>query len=960
MSDYQLDEARSPGDVGSGEQRVAKGPRYVAFISYAHSDRTWWGEPWGRYLHRKIESFKLSLGKDSKPRLRPVFLDRAELAAHGSLDSQIESALADSKYLVVICSPTAARSAHVNQEVAFFKSLGREMEVLCLIIGGEPNTNPITGTPRNDECFPQSVRFRVSASGEVTDQPAKPVAADARRGADGTFNAILKVIATLANQSFEGLRQREQSRQLVRRAWLICGLGVIAVAFASLAFFAFGQSEEANRRADVARARMLAARAPAEQKRLRQDELAAQMVLEAFALDGRSGGEATAEIDQALREILAEPFFSTELLVPPTASSAADALLQVSTDGRTVFKRSLKAGVTQIAFNEPGSGRLHFRDLTPEKIEAVAADGKVPVVVAVSQEGVASRLELIGGELQAALLPEWPAGFVPALLDAGTGVVLARGPSGCHALLNLNALANKPACAFVIDQHVSYARSGDRSQMAVASLETGMVKLMHLNGSAPTVRTIALATKDGPQSIAMNNTGTVLAVGSHTGDVWLYQLTRRLTRRLVGRTPGGSINSITFARGDRLLAAADQEGMVTVWNLALPTAPPVRLRGHDGPVDQVVEVPERDALLSTDTGGRIRRWQLNAASAEPVVLHLEEHQKLMFSPKVHSLAMRPNSTQFVVTGDHGLFQLWDATDTSEPRRIFNFGGPQVHVMAAGFSADGSTVAAATVHGHVAVWSADSGDNPIGRFRLAPSVIPWTIGSMVGVNFLIGGSDGTVTYWSEPNSPPQPAASVHGALIRSLHVDASRSGAFTGADDGSVKWVGVDPSRRSSLGPVRVVVPPKGDQFIGGLAVSPAGALLSIAGGTGVALLDLARTPYRIAELQGGDFAAMTVSFSPDKLHLAAGGSDGVIRVWDVVKPDSKPLLLSGHAGYVRQVAFSPDGQQLISGSYDSTVRIWSATTQALVRKACGLLGRKPFTSLEANENRWTQACQVPR
>jgi WD40 repeat protein len=36
----------------------------------------------------------------------------------------------------------------------------------------------------------------------------------------------------------------------------------------------------------------------------------------------------------------------------------------------------------------------------------------------------------------------------------------------------------------------------------------------------------------------------------------------------------------------------------------------------------------------------------------------------------------------------------------------------------------------------------------------------------------------------------------------------------------------------------------------------------------------------------------------------------------------KPIILTGHKGYVRGVAFSPDGKTLASGSFDVTIKLW--------------------------------------
>ncbi|MFP6899820.1 MAG: toll/interleukin-1 receptor domain-containing protein, partial [Opitutales bacterium] len=82
--------------------------KYRAFISYSHKD-----EQWGKWMHRKLESFRVPsqlVGKQSKhgiipSRLFPIFRDRDELPSSARLGEAIREALEQSCHLIVICSP---------------------------------------------------------------------------------------------------------------------------------------------------------------------------------------------------------------------------------------------------------------------------------------------------------------------------------------------------------------------------------------------------------------------------------------------------------------------------------------------------------------------------------------------------------------------------------------------------------------------------------------------------------------------------------------------------------------------------------------------------------------------------------------------------------------------------------------------------------------------------------------
>lgn len=130
--------------------------KYFAFISYKRED-----EEWATWLHHELENYHLPVSLNGRSDLpaefRPIFRDIDELKA-GNLSEQIRNALASSTFLIVICSPNAAKSEWVNKEILEFIEIGKHKgidnirNIFPFIVEGRPHA-----ADQSEECFPDTL-----------------------------------------------------------------------------------------------------------------------------------------------------------------------------------------------------------------------------------------------------------------------------------------------------------------------------------------------------------------------------------------------------------------------------------------------------------------------------------------------------------------------------------------------------------------------------------------------------------------------------------------------------------------------------------------------------------------------------------------------------------------------------------------------------------------------------------
>ncbi len=465
----------------------------------------------------------------------------------------------------------------------------------------------------------------------------------------------------------------------------------------------------------------------------------------------------------------------------------------------------------------------------------------------------------------------------------------------------------------------------------------------------------------GPGKVTWTRDGRIVAVGSGTGRLILYDAATGREKGRVG-VPGAGTSRVVdaYPAGDKVLAIAegtrdavlvDPRTARVIRRMLLPVPASGAGVSRDGRSVAVGDAEGDVVIDDVKTGRVLRRDGAHASTVTNVV----------FSPDGRAAASLSDDQKVLV---------WDV---KSGKLLLTLAGHTGEILGGAFAPDGQTLYTDGLDSSVIKWDVSGGRSfgvttpAFQRIPLRPVPGSWgdvgwsadrrraVLGYVWGLIATVDTATGRLVARDKPIKDVSDLAlspdgrfayvvSTDGTLRR-WDVAARRFDKVTtlgtSQPEGRFRegMVSVSPGGRTlavsthfdngvyvvDASTFRRIAGPVGAGFGGVSAFSPNGQMLALAplnNGPGLALVDMPSGRVRWENRSLTD--ALSLAFSPDGRRIVAGSSEGTIATFDTQSGRRLAGPRLAHPRFVDAVAFAPDGRIILSGGHEGTVRLWDA------------------------------------
>jgi len=398
----------------------------------------------------------------------------------------------------------------------------------------------------------------------------------------------------------------------------------------------------------------------------------------------------------------------------------------------------------------------------------------------------------------------------------------------------------------------------------------------------------------GVTSLATGASGSRLVVGTASGEVTVWPLevapgespqVAEFTQPSARFTYPAAVLDVAVDRQAARIAACGRDNLMRIWDPESGRELQ-RFAGHQGPVLSVAFSGDGRTVVTGGGDNSARLWRVQA---ERVIVADRE--------AVRDLAFLPDGSALLSAGSEAAVRLWDSTG-SETGTIEQKAG----IVDLAIAPDRATLATADAEGTVRLWNlADPKvtatiETPVAQAKQEATDAPQKKPEEKSED----------TADDEPGEPPQVSVA--------FSTDGSKL--LVGGRDNHVRVYDANDARLlqdlTSTSPVT------------GVAFAPDGATIAVAGDADENNAGLYR--FGLEQLiTGHEGAVESIGFAPDG-NLLSGGADGTVRLWNMQEGRELRRYV-GSEQAISRVAVLGDGSRFAAGGRDGVVRVWKAVPE---------------------------------
>ena len=853
---------------------MAQEKEYFAFISYQRKD-----EEWADRLRSKLEHYRLpsSVRKQdaSLPKeIRPIFRDALELAG-GVLAKEIEAALQQSKFLIVICSPNSAKSPWVNKEIQTFIDLGREDRIIPFIIDGTPFSDN-----EETECFPPALRS-LKDERELLGININEMGRDA---------AAVKVVARMFGLKFDTLWQRHEREKKRKKNRIITVLLLFLFAVCGITAWMINKDwnlMKMQARAVAKQADLLISNGDSYTARLISlDVLPSEWIWKYWP-----NRPFVPEVETALRNSINH---ETAILKGIKASISPDGekIAAVSQEGSIMIYNSSNGAlefcseeetqyshsqVWSLGFCDNGKLLAYTTDKTL-KIRDVATGRLLHTIeseygtffsssfspngslIAVGAEYGEIRVFDVnsGKELTVIRIPneEKPdvVNYVRTVVFSADGSHLLSGSvDGKVRIINLKNLKVEETFWGHYDQVVSVAYSPDEKRVASVSWDNKLCIWDVFTGSLIKEVVISNVAGDGCSAVAYRPDGSNIAVASSDHTITILDSDGNKMQTLTRHIDG--INSLCYYPNGKFLLSGASDNTVRIWELDNCQEWDNNKRRHShATISKVSFSPDGGKILSSSHDMTIKLWNMRTGDLMKV---FEGHDSW-----VRSASFSPNGKYIASASDDQSVKIWDI---QTGRCLRTLQGHEYWVWDVAFSPNGNILASASADDDIRLWNMPNG-NLINILRGHSDMVDDISFSKDGALLVSASRDSTVRVWNIETGNCIKKVKAHNGRVTNVIFGPNNKWIISAGEDNVKVW------DYKSMECIMVL---DGYYLV---ACSDDGKIAFVKRDNSICIMDC--FSWKVLRIINCDSDVSSISFSPDGKYLVSSSDGGTIQLWD--------------------------------------------------------------------------------